>query len=90
MPGRDRPDGIGSGEHRRDRNGTQLQSNILIGENKHALVIPSSCLLPGDSVMLAVDHRRIPVSTGIKTLEWVQILGGLDASQSILTINPGH
>jgi multidrug efflux pump subunit AcrA (membrane-fusion protein) len=72
------------------RNGTQLQSNILIGENKHALVIPSACLLPGDSVILAADHRRIPVATGIKTLEWVQILGGLDSSQSILTINPGH
>jgi multidrug efflux pump subunit AcrA (membrane-fusion protein) len=72
------------------RNGTQLQSNILIGENKHALVIPSACLLPGDSVILAADHRRIPVSTGIRTLEWVQILGGLDSSQPILTINPGH
>ncbi len=72
------------------RNGTQLQSNILIGEDKHALVIPSSCLLPGDSVILAADLRRIPVSTGIKTLEWVQILSGLTADQSILTINPGH
>jgi multidrug efflux pump subunit AcrA (membrane-fusion protein) len=72
------------------RNGTQLQSNILIGEDKHALVIPSSCLLPGDSVILAADHRRIPVNTGIRTLEWVQILGGLNADQSILTINPGH
>ncbi len=72
------------------RNGTQLQSNILIGENKHTLVIPSSCLLPGDSVILATDHRRIPVTIGIKTLEWVQILSGLDGSQSILPINPGH
>jgi multidrug efflux pump subunit AcrA (membrane-fusion protein) len=72
------------------RNGTQLQANILIGENKHALVIPSGCLLPGDSVILAADQRRIPVTTGIKTLEWVQILGGLNPSQSIVTLNPGH
>jgi len=70
------------------RNGTQLQANILLGEKKHALVIPTNYLLPGDSVILAADHSHIPVKTGIHTLEWVEITGGLHDNQSIQPINP--
>jgi multidrug efflux pump subunit AcrA (membrane-fusion protein) len=72
------------------RNGTQLQANILLSEKKHALVIPTGCLLPGDSVILAADHARIPVKTGIRTLEWVEILDGLHDNQSIQSINQGQ
>ena len=69
------------------RNGTQLQANILLGEKKHALVIPTNYLLPGDSVILTTDHSRIPVKTGIHTLEWVEILNGLQDNQSIQPVN---
>jgi multidrug efflux pump subunit AcrA (membrane-fusion protein) len=69
------------------RNGTQLQANILLGETKHALVIPANYLLPGDSVILAADHSHIPVKTGIHTLEWVEITGGLRDNQSIQPVN---
>ncbi|HTR27715.1 MAG TPA: HlyD family efflux transporter periplasmic adaptor subunit [Puia sp.] len=72
------------------RDGTQLQANILLSEKKHALVIPTSFLLPGDSVILAADHTRIPVRTGIRTLEWVEILDGLRDNQPIQPINPAH
>jgi len=65
------------------KNGTQLQANIIIGEKKRAMVIPSSFLLPGDSVILASDHTRKPVTTGIRTLEWIELLGGLDSNQLI-------
>jgi multidrug efflux pump subunit AcrA (membrane-fusion protein) len=70
------------------RNGTQLQANIILGEKQHALVIPTNYLLPGDSVILAADHSHIPVKTGIRTLEWVEITGGLRDNQSIQPINP--
>ncbi|HUB60170.1 MAG TPA: HlyD family efflux transporter periplasmic adaptor subunit [Puia sp.] len=70
------------------RNGTQLQANIILDEKKHALVIPSNYLLSGDSVILAADHSRIPVKTGIHTLEWVEITGGLHDNQAIEPINP--
>ena len=69
------------------RNGTQLQANIILGEKKHALVIPTNYLLPGDSVILAADHSHIPVTTGIHTLEWVEITGGLRDNQSIQPVN---
>lgn len=65
------------------RNGTQLQANIILGEKKHALVIPSNYLLAGDSVILAADHTHVPVRTGIHTLEWVEITGGLQVNQAI-------
>jgi multidrug efflux pump subunit AcrA (membrane-fusion protein) len=65
------------------RNGTQLQANIILGEKKHSLVIPTNYLLTGDSVILAADHSHIPVRTGIRTLEWVEITGGLHDNQSI-------
>jgi multidrug efflux pump subunit AcrA (membrane-fusion protein) len=69
------------------RNGTQLQANIILGEKPHALVIPSACLLPGDSVILAADGGHKPVVTGIRTLEWVEILNGLDSNQHIEYVN---
>jgi multidrug efflux pump subunit AcrA (membrane-fusion protein) len=72
------------------RNGTQLQANILLGEKKHARVIPTSFLLPGDSVILAADQSHIAVRTGIHTLEWVEILDGLHDNQSIQPINPAR
>ncbi|HEV3411490.1 MAG TPA: HlyD family efflux transporter periplasmic adaptor subunit [Puia sp.] len=65
------------------RNGTQLQANILLGNKQHALVIPANCLLPGDSVILAADQSHVPVKTGIHTLEWIEITGGLRDNQSI-------
>lgn len=70
------------------RNGTQLQANILLGEKKHALVIPANFLLPGDSVILAADHSHVAVKTGIHTLEWVEIIDGLHDNQSIEPTNP--
>jgi multidrug efflux pump subunit AcrA (membrane-fusion protein) len=69
------------------RNGTQLQANIILGEKKHALVIPTNYLLPGDSVILAADQSHAPVHTGIRTLEWVEITGGLRDNQSIQPAN---
>jgi multidrug efflux pump subunit AcrA (membrane-fusion protein) len=70
------------------RNGTQLQANILLSEKKHALVIPANFLLPGDSVILATDHSHVAVKTGIHTLEWIEIIGGLRDNQSIQPTNP--
>jgi multidrug efflux pump subunit AcrA (membrane-fusion protein) len=70
------------------RNGTQLQANIILGKKQHALVIPTNYLLPGDSVILAADHSHIPVKTGIRTLEWIEITGGLHDNQSIQPVNP--
>jgi multidrug efflux pump subunit AcrA (membrane-fusion protein) len=71
------------------KNATQLQANIIIAEKKEALVIPSACLLPGDSVIIAKDDARKRVTTGIKTLEWIEVLDGLDSNARIKYLNIG-
>lgn len=58
-------------------NGTQLQVNIIVEDKKNALVIPSYYLQNGDSVFLQHKKEKIPVTTGIRTLEWTEITAGL-------------
>lgn len=57
--------------------GTQLQANFIISEKKNALVVPTSCLLGGDSLQLLGDRPKVKVKTGIKTVEWTEILSGI-------------
>lgn len=71
------------------KNATQLQANIIIEEKPHVLVIPSACLLPGDTVVLAKDGTHKAVTTGIRTLEWIEISGGLDSTEYIEYTNTG-
>ena len=59
------------------KDGTQLQANFIIGEKKNVWVIPTIYLTEGDSVLLANSHKKMGVKTGIKTLEWVEILSGI-------------
>ncbi len=65
-------------------NGTQLQANIIIEDKKNALVIPSYFLLNGDSVLLDSKKEKIPVKTGIRTLEWTEITGGLSEQDRLV------
>lgn len=64
-------------------NGTQLQANVIIGEKKQALVIPSYTLLNGDYVLVGKEKRK--VTTGIRTLEWTEVLSGL-SENDVLTL----
>ena len=59
------------------KDGTQLQANFIIGEKKNVWVIPTIYLSEGDSVLLTNSHKKVGVKTGIKTLEWVEILRGI-------------
>ena len=68
--------------------GTQLEANIIIGTKKNALVIPSSYLNYGNTVILVEDEKNVIVKTGIVSSEWVEITGGLTAEQIITTKEP--
>jgi len=68
--------------------GTQLEANIIIGTKKNALVIPSSYLNYGNTVILVEDEKNIIVKTGIVSSEWVEITGGLSVEQIITTKEP--
>jgi multidrug resistance efflux pump len=58
-------------------NGTQLQGNVILEDKKDALVIPSWYLMTGDNVMIKHSKEKTPVKTGIRTLEWTEILSGI-------------
>ncbi|MGZ3757708.1 MAG: efflux RND transporter periplasmic adaptor subunit, partial [Mucilaginibacter sp.] len=66
-------------------NGTQLQCNIIVQEKKNVLVIPTYCLLNGDYVMLKGAKDKTAVKTGIRTLEWTEILSGLTDNDVLMT-----
>ncbi len=63
--------------------GTQLQANIIIQEVENALVIPSTHLVGNDQVQLR-SGEMVSVQTGIKTLEWIEILSGLETTDQLI------
>ena len=63
--------------------GTQLQANIIIQEIYDALVIPSPFLV-GENEVVLKSGERIRVQTGVKTLQWVEILDGIDTSDQLI------
>lgn len=63
--------------------GTRLQANIIIQQKEDAIVIPSAYLMGGDTVVSRTG-TKIPVKTGIKNMEWVEITGGIDTTNTIM------
>lgn len=63
--------------------GTQLQANIVVGEQKQALVIPAKYLLANDFVLTESGEKK-QVITGIKNADWVEITGGLSENEVII------
>ena len=66
-------------------NGTQLQGNIIVKQNKGALVIPTYTLNTNNEVQLYNHKERTPIKVGIRTLDYTDVLGGLTEDDEILT-----
>lgn len=69
------------------KSGTQLQANIVIRQQKQALVIPTNFLLPDDYVITNSKKEKVRVQVGIKTTEWTEIISGLDENTTIVRPN---
>jgi multidrug resistance efflux pump len=65
------------------KNATQLQANFIISQKKNALVIPAIYLLDGDSIITKTNHQKKAIKTGIKTLEWVEVVNGLNDNENL-------
>lgn len=78
-----------TGHHPVLRAGTPLQANIVVGESRHALVIPSSFLLPNNHVTLAGSKEERSVTTGIATPEWIEIKAGLTEKDLLIRKKDG-
>jgi HlyD family secretion protein len=66
--------------------GLALEANIIIRKKDQALVIPKSKLLAGDSVVIQSEDgdKKIKVTTGIETLDEVEIIEGLDTGKFLV------
>jgi multidrug efflux pump subunit AcrA (membrane-fusion protein) len=61
---------------------TQLQANIIIAQKENALVIPAQYLRKDNKVILS-DNTEVSVEIGIKSSNWVEILSGVNESNSL-------
>ena len=64
--------------------GTQLESNIIVGERKQVLVIPKSYLDYGNKVTLAKDKKQIVIKTGLLSNDYIEVIEGLTESDELI------
>ena len=62
--------------------GLSAEANIIISESKRSLAIPSGFIFAGDSVILEKEGKH-KVKTGLKNLEYVEILSGIDSTTAV-------
>jgi HlyD family secretion protein len=69
--------------------GLALEANIVIRKKDDALVIPKAALLPGDSLNIKTDDglKKIKIIRGIETLDEVEIVEGLESTESLIVEN---
>lgn len=64
--------------------GMSVEANIVITEKKNALVVPAEYVNADGTVVLKKGKKRVPVRTGIKDVQYVEILSGLDTQTEII------
>jgi len=64
---------------------TQLQANILINEKDSVLVIPAKYLSRDNKVILS-DGSIVTVEVGVRFSKWVEIISGIDETNSLKSI----
>lgn len=67
--------------------GTQLQSNIIVGFQKNALLIPRSYLNFDGTVQIKGEKQPAKVVTNFISTSWVQILSGITENTVLVTEN---
>lgn len=65
---------------------SSVEANIIISQKSLALIIPKEALITGDSVLVLQHSKRktVPVTTGIRTLDQVEILQGIDETSLVM------
>jgi len=66
---------------------TQLQSNIIVGTSKNALLIPRNYIDFGGYVQIKDKKNKVKVVTKFVSNEWVQVLEGIDDHTILVTEN---
>jgi HlyD family secretion protein len=68
--------------------GLTVEANIIIRQKNQALTIPKSYLIGRDSVRVQQDDktRTVRIRKGIETMEYVEVLNGLDTSSVLVRV----
>jgi HlyD family secretion protein len=66
---------------------TQLQTNIVVGVQKNALLIPRNYIDFGGYVQVKDKKGKTKVTTNFVSGEWAQILSGIDENTVLITDN---
>jgi HlyD family secretion protein len=66
---------------------TQLQSNITVGLNKNALLIPRNFVDFGGNVQIKDQKEKTKVVTKFASSNWVQVLSGISDNTVLVTEN---
>lgn len=64
--------------------GMTVEANIIIREKKNVLVIPAEFLNADNTVTLRSGKKRVPVKTGIRDVQYVEIESGIDETAEIV------
>lgn len=67
--------------------GTQLQSNIIIGTRKNALLIPRNYLDFDGTVRLKKGDKKQRITTGFISKDWVAVTAGIGQEAVLITDN---
>jgi len=65
---------------------SSIEANIIVQQKEKALVLPRNALTGNDSVWIQVKRKgkKTGIKTGITTLDYVEILAGLDEKTAVL------
>lgn len=66
---------------------TQLQANIILGEQKNALLIPRNYIDYGGFVQEKGKKEKTKIETRFISNQWVQVLSGIDDKAVLVTEN---
>lgn len=68
---------------------SSIEANIVVQKKNMALVIPRDAMTGKDSVWVRVNgkQKKVGVRTGVSTLDYVEILSGIDEKTAVL-LNP--
>ncbi len=64
--------------------GMSVEANIVISKKKNALVIPVEFLNADGTVTLRKGKKRVPVQTGLRDVQYVEIRSGLDENTELI------
>jgi len=63
--------------------GMSIEANIIVSKKSNALVIPID-YLASDNTVTTKEKKKVPVKTGVRAMDYVEILSGIDENTELI------